>query len=152
MKINDRIIGGLTILGGLGVIAGTLEFREIPGQLFGSAFFPRILGVALILTGFVQTVTGANGALFQVNEILKGRSGLQVLAALAAIVIWVIISPALGFILTTACLIAALAMLAEGRLWPSIATGVVMSFILFFVFGKLLRVPLPYGLIESVLT
>lgn len=152
MKINDRIIGGIAILGGVSIIATTFGFREIPGQMFGSAFFPRILGSALIIIGATQAITGANGKPLTVSEILKGRSGFQVLAALIAVVLWVLISPLLGFILTTSSLIAGLAILANGRFWPSVLIGIVMSFILFFVFGKLLRVPLPYGIIESALT
>ena len=56
MQINDRIIGLLAILGGIAVIIGTLGFREIPGQQFGSAFFPRLLGGALILCGIATSL------------------------------------------------------------------------------------------------
>ena len=33
------------------VIAGTLGFRELPGQQFGSAFFPRIVDAMAIFAG-----------------------------------------------------------------------------------------------------
>lgn len=151
MKLNDRIIGALAVLGGLGIIAGTLGFREIPGQQFGSAFFPRIIGTALILAGLVQIRVAAAGPLAQVGDMLTGRAGLQVLAVLLAIFAWVALSPSLGFIATTAVLIALLALIAGGRPLAAILTGAAMAVLLYYVFARLLRVPLPYGVIESVL-
>ncbi|WP_428929213.1 tripartite tricarboxylate transporter TctB family protein [Marinibacterium sp. SX1] len=151
MQINDRIIGLLAILGGIAVIIGTLGFREIPGQQFGSAFFPRLLGGALILCGIAFAVTGARGQLVRVGDMLRGSSGMKVAAILAAVIGWVLISPLLGFILTTALLIAGLAVMAGGRLWPSAATGLGMAVVLYLIFGELLRVPLPLGLIERIL-
>ncbi|MEY8880255.1 tripartite tricarboxylate transporter TctB family protein [Donghicola sp. XS_ASV15] len=152
MKINDRLIGALAILGGLAVIAGTLGFREIPGQQFGSAFFPRLLGIALIFCGVAFVATAANGPMVRVGEVLKGRSGLKIATVLAAVIGWVFITPILGFILNTALLIAALAFLAGGKPFPSVATGLAMAVLLFLIFGQLLRVPLPMGVVESVLS
>lgn len=152
MKINDRLIGLLAILGGLAVITGTLGFREVPGQQFGSAFFPRLLGAALILCGVAFVATATNGPLLRIGEILKGRSGLKIATVLTAVIGWILVSPLLGFILTTSLLIAALALLAGGKLVPSAATGLGMAVILFLIFGQLLRVPLPLGVIESVLS
>lgn len=132
MHINDRIIGLLAILGGIGVIAGTLGFREIPGQQFGSAFFPRLIGGAMILCGiaFVATAWSARPErLIRIGEMLRGVSGLKVAAVLVAVVVWIALSPYLGFVVTTALLITALAVLAgraspchrwpPGWAWPS---------------------------------
>jgi len=148
MQLNDRIIGVLTVVGGVAVIWGTLGFREIPGQQFGSAFFPRILGVALILTGVALILTSARGALVSLSEMLRGRAAWQVLAVFVAVVGWIFLSPLLGFIATTTLLITLLVLLAGGRLIPAALTAVAMAVLLYIVFGILLRVPLPFGIIE----
>ena len=152
MQINDRIIGLLTILGGIGVIIGTLHFRSIPGQQFGAAFFPRIVGGILILCGLIMILKAAGGALVSVGDMLKGRSGLKVIAVLLSVIAWVYLSPILGFIATTALLIAVLAFTAGGKPVASIATGIGMSLVLFLIFGELLRVPLPFVAIERLLS
>ncbi|MAZ82995.1 MAG: hypothetical protein CME90_05210 [Hoeflea sp.] len=152
MQINDRIIGLLAILGGIGIYAGTFGFRSIPGQQYGSAFFPRVLAIVLVIAGVLMLFTAVRGKLVTIGEMLKGSSGLKVLAVLVSVVVWVYLSPLVGFIATTAFLIAALAIVAGGSPLPSIATGIGMSIILFFVFGQLLRVPLPLSAIERLLS
>ena len=151
MQINDRLIGAIAICGGVAIIAGTLGFRELPGQQFGSAFFPRIVGSALILTGLAMLVTRAEGPWMRVPDMLRGVAKWQVAAALAAVIGWVLISPYLGFIATTALMIWVLILLAGGRPLPAALTASVMACLLYMVFGVLLRVPLPFGAIERLL-
>lgn len=135
-------------------MVGTLHFREIPGMQFGSAFFPRILGAALILTGLALIGTAAKGTLIRLSDMVKGRAGLQVLAVLVGVVAWVLVSPLLGFMAATALLISSLALLGGGRPLPSIGTGtgIGIAIFLFIFFGKLLRVPLPFGVFEGLLS
>jgi putative tricarboxylic transport membrane protein len=151
MQINDRLIGAIAICGGVAIIAGTLGFRELPGQQFGSAFFPRIVGSALILIGLAMMVMRTEGPWMRVPDILLGAAKWQVVAALAAVIGWVLISPYLGFIATSALMIWVLILLAGGRLLPAAVTASVMAYLLYLIFGVLLRVPLPLGEIERLL-
>ena len=148
MQINDRLIGALAIVGGVAVIAGTIGFRELPGQQFGSAFFPRIVGAAFILTGIAMILTGKSGAWLQLSDMVRGKAGLQVLSALLAVIAWVIISPHTGFIAATLVLIFVLILIAGGRVLPALATAAFMASLLYLIFGVMLRVPLPLGVIE----
>ena len=152
MQLNDRLIGALAVCGGIAVIAGTFGFRELPGQQFGSAFFPRIVGAALIMTGLVMVVIRTQEPWIRVPDLLRGRAKWQVAAALLAVVVWVVVSPLLGFIAATTFMIWALILVAGGRVIPAALTALVMAGLLYFVFGVLLRVPLPFGAIERLLT
>ncbi len=152
MKLNDRLLGGIAILAGIAVIAGTLGFREIPGQQFGSAFFPRLIGAALILTGVALMARRADGAWLTVSRLSRGRAGLKVVSVFAAVLVWVLVSPVLGFIATTALLIALLIVVAGGRPVAASLTGVGMALVLHLVFAVLLRVPLPFGVIERMMS
>lgn len=152
MQLNDRLIGALAVCGGMAVIAGTFGFRELPGQQFGSAFFPRIVGAALILTGLAMVAIRSDGPWVRLPDLLRGRARWQVAAALVAVIGWVIVSPFLGFIAATTLLIWALILVAGGRVIPAALTALVMAGLLYLVFGVLLRVPLPFGAIERLLT
>jgi putative tricarboxylic transport membrane protein len=152
MQLNDRLIGALAICGGLAVIAGTFGFRELPGQQFGSAFFPRIVGAALIMTGLVMVLTRTQQPWIRLPDLLRGRAKWQVAAALLAVIIWAVVSPRLGFIAATALMIWVLILVSGGRFIPAALTALVMAGLLYLVFGVLLRVPLPFGAIERLLT
>lgn len=151
MQLNDRLIGALALCGGIAVIAGTLGFRELPGQQFGSAFFPRIIGGALILTGLAMQIRPAPGPWMHWPDILRGQAAGQVAAALVAVIVWTVLAPYAGFIATTTLLIWALILIAGGRVLPAAATAVGMAVLLYGVFGLLLRVPLPFGPVERLL-
>ena len=58
----------------------------------------------------------------------------------------------MGFITTTTLLIWALILIAGGRVFPAAATAMAMAVLLYVVFGLLLRVPLPFGPIERLLS
>ena len=152
MQLNDRLIGALAICGGVAVIAGTFGFRELPGQQFGSGFFPRIVGAALILTGLAMVAIRAKAPWIEVPDLLRGRAKWQVAAALLAVVIWVVASPYLGFIAATAVMIWILILVAGGRMIPAALIAMFMAGLLYLVFGVFLRVPLPFGAIERLLT
>lgn len=152
MQLNDRLIGVLTLVGGAAVIGGTFGFRELPGQQFGSAFFPRIIGGALILTGVLLMLAPVRDRWVVIPDMLRGRALMQVVLVFAAVIVWVVVSPVLGFLATTSGLIFALIMLSGGRFVPAALTGIGMAGVLYAVFALLLRVPLPFGAIERMLT
>lgn len=152
MQLNDRLLGVAAILGGIAVISGTLDFRQIPGQQFGSAFFPRLIGGAMIVTGLALALTKAEGAWVRFDDILRGSAGLKVACVFVAVVAWVLISPSLGFIATTALMIVLLILLGGGRPIAASLTGVGMALVLHLIFSVLLRVPLPFGLIERFIS
>lgn len=151
MRIHDRIIGVLAILGGIAVIGGTFGFRDIPGQQFGSSFFPRILGVALILTGIIQIIVARGGPVVVLSDVLRGRATLKALCVALSGLGWIFLTPHIGFIATTTIMIAALSVVAGGRPIIALAVGAGMSLTLYGVFALLLRVPLPRGYFEALL-
>ncbi|QRF69117.1 tripartite tricarboxylate transporter TctB family protein [Ponticoccus alexandrii] len=149
MKFNDRMIGLLAILGGLAIIAGTFGFRAVPGQQFGSAFFPRIVGVATILAGFVQIIVATPGPFLRIADDLRNRDALCKLAVVAGVVIWLLTVQSLGFLLTTGLLTGALALIFGARPAPAAMVAIGLPILLHLIFSSLLRVPLPRGVIEG---
>lgn len=152
MQLDDRLIGMVAIIGGVAIIAGTFGFREIPGQQFGSALFPRIVGAALMFTGVVLFLTAKNsGSWISFPAWMRGKLALSSIAVLAAGIFWLLAAPHLGFMATTFVTMAALMVLAGGRLWASFLISAGMTVLLHLIFGILLRVPLPFGFLERLL-
>ena len=54
MRANDAISGLVLIVLALAMIALTAAFPPFPGQKYGPALFPRILGAGLIICGAVM--------------------------------------------------------------------------------------------------
>lgn len=151
MKISDRAIGILAILGGFAIIYGTLEFRSIPGQQFGSAFFPTILGVVAICAGIAQLIVAERTTLIQFADWMKGPLVFRGLSVVVASFIWLLASDFLGFILSTTLLIFGLSLAAGGKVHIAALVGLGMTSVLYIIFGSILRVPLPHGFIENIL-
>lgn len=151
MKLNDKIIGVLAILAAFAIAYGTLDFRAIPGQQFGSAFFPRIIAGAFILLGLAFLFAPNRGAIIATAEWMRSWRALKASALLIAGLLWIVITPSLGFIATTFFLILALILTFGGRFLIGLGVAVGITLLLYGVFGQLLRIPLPFGFIERLL-
>jgi len=152
MQLDDRLIGVLAVIGGIAVITGTFDLRDVPGQQFGSAFFPRIVGSALMITGAVLFWSAKGGGPWiALPDGMRGRSAYSGIAVLSAGVFWLLAAPHLGFMVTTFWTMAALMLLAGGRLLTSLVISAGMTILLHLIFATLLRVPLPFGFLERLL-
>ena len=58
MRLNDAVIGIALILFALAMIAYTRTFPEMPGQHYGPALFPVLIGIGFIITGVILIVSG----------------------------------------------------------------------------------------------
>lgn len=148
MRLDNRIIGAAATFGGIAIIYGASGFRSVPGQQFGSAFFPTILGGALIATGALIAMSASqivDAALAPLPDQRPSRA----LAVIAATLLWIICVESLGFILTTGAIIGGLAM-ALGARWISAGIATLLApLLMHLIFGVLLRVPLPRGIVEA---
>jgi putative tricarboxylic transport membrane protein len=159
MHLSDRITGGFLVL--LGAIAfwGGSRLPGVPGQDVGPAVFPMVIGGGLMLCGAL--IAMGIGHSFEApeaetSEALPGLAGwlgrYATLAALlppALLLFYVFAVDSLGFLLTGAAmvLVSALALGASWRL--AIAVALAGPPAIHLIFYKLLRVPLPEGLLAA---
>lgn len=151
MKFNDSVIGIVAIVAGGAVISGTFGFRELPGQQFGSAFFPRIIGGALIITGLIQMIFAKSSPIMTVSTWIRGSAAYRASAVVLVTVLWLAVAAHLGFLLTTSLIIFGLSIVVGGRVAIALGVAVTMSALLYAIFGIILRIPLPRGVIEALL-
>src|SRR6266545_3433103 len=123
MKISDTVVGVGFVGAGALIVAGTLNYPPLDGGHPGPALFPRILGTLMAALGAALAVQGA-----------RARDATQAVE-------W------LGFLITGTLLL--FLMMWRLRVPPLRALMVAIAFtmIVHFLFVKVLRVPLPLGLL-----
>lgn len=154
MHLSDRMTGGALVLLGAAAAWGGSRLPAVPGQEVGPAAFPMLIGFGLIACG-VMIALGV-GRSFEAEEIEQAHSGsvmdrlgLRVLTPPALLLFYVLVAERLGFLLTGAVMVflGALALRASLRL--AIPLAIVAPLLVHLAFYKLLRVPLPEGILGA---
>ncbi len=148
MSRSDRNVGiGIAGLA-LAVLWSARAFPNVPGQKLGAAFLPMLIGVGLLLCGvaLVLRKPAARAAAAQPNEAVEEHFGSSALT-IGAVVVYIVASDALGFLLIAPlCLLATF--LAQRVRWvPAILWSLGGTVLVHVAFYKLLRVPLPWGVL-----
>jgi putative tricarboxylic transport membrane protein len=153
VRVNDVISGLVLIVLALAMITLTLSFPAFPGQKYGPALFPRILGVGVIICGVFIIATGVRTRMRRagapwveiapwVHEPWRLGSFLLTLALLA---LYILVSETVGFILICLAFLGALLLWLGVRPIPALVVTVIATLSIQYFFGTLLRVPLPRG-------
>lgn len=123
---------------------------------YGPSLFPGIIGGLMIAFGAIggidalrSTQGQRTGAETSGKSNPAGARNLILFAAfLLAPVGFVMLVPLLGFLLTLPLIVGGLCYLASGRLVSSVMLGVVLTIILHVIFYQIMRVSLPWGILE----
>ena len=157
--LNDRISGGvIATLGAVAFLYGS-KLPPVPGQQVGPAAFPMVVGGLLVLCGLMivlgvgrhfEEVAEAEVASHSAPEYLEPVPAWKSWLALvppALVCFYALASETLGFLLTAGIMIltASLAFGAKPKLAVSMA--LTAPFVINLIFLKLLRVPLPGGML-----
>ena len=111
------------------------------------AFFPRIvsgliaaIGAAHVLVAIVGPGEVGSG----MTKAISSQAALRAIATLAIGSFYIVLLPGIGFIAATAAALVGLIVLFGNRaLWKACAVAVPVAIGLFYVFGELLKTPLP---------
>lgn len=160
MQLSDRATGSVLIV--LGVLAtyGGAQLPPVPGQQVGPNVFPMVVGIGLLLCG-AMIVLGI-GHSFEEKPVIETlteeieeeqhvhfarRSGLWVLMPPALLFFYVLASERLGFVPTTAAMAFVAAWSLGATMRIAVPVAIAAPIAVHLVFAKLLRVPLPAGLL-----
>ena len=157
MKISDTVVGVGFVGAGAAIFAATLGFPRLDGGAPGPALFPRVLAVLMIGFGAclafptaLSRHTNPPDATPVPTPVPAGpRPGgvINALLVFAAIIVFMLVSPVLGFLLTTAAILLGLMWWLGTPLPRAAAAAVGLTLFVYVIFGKVLRVPLPLGLL-----
>ena len=153
MKINDAIFGLVLLALGAAVLFVVQSYPKIPGQSVGPALFPGLIAVGLCVTGAMLLLRGARARaqggqwLVWDDWVRSPRHALALAVLLGSIVFYIAASNWLGFLPTAALILVALFLVLRVPPGRSVLFAVIATFAIHFAFYKLLRVPLPWGLL-----
>jgi putative tricarboxylic transport membrane protein len=165
MRLPDQVTGMFLVVLGAAAAYGGWLLPPVPGQPIGPNVFPLVIGVGLALCGLA--ITFGIGHSFEEEEELvpvepgePGQGavetpaaptgklhGLRALVPPALLLFYVAAADRLGFFITAA-LITFATSTALGAKWKlAVPLAVLAPVGIHLIFGKLLRVPLPSGLL-----
>lgn len=159
MQLSDRITGALiATLGSTAFFYGS-KLPPVPGQQVGPSAFPMVVGAGLVICG-VLIILGVGRHFEEIAEAdVVSHSAPEYLEPLPPWRAWLALLPpilvcfyalaseSLGFLVTTGLMVltAAFAFGAKPKL--ALPLAVIAPFMINLIFLKLLRVPLPGGLL-----
>ena len=158
MKLNDAVWGALLLLLATAILVHIQAFGKIPGQQYGPAIYPGLIAFGLVICAVLLIVKGIaaraeDGKRVQWMTLAPWtRSGRHVLAfamSLGVNVFYILLVDKLGFIPTGVIYLAVLfAVFGVRPLWI-VPLALVLTLAIHTAFYKLLRVPLPWGVLQG---
>jgi len=155
MRFNDAIIGVVLLVFGTTIVVHSRSFPGLPGQNYGPAFFPTIIGVALAICGVIFVVQGIlkrrEAGLVTLGEWTSSpRHRANFVIIIAALLVYVLVSDFVGFVPTGIAITTVLMVRFGVRVWPALAMATISTLVIHTAFYKFLLVPLPWGLLEPM--
>jgi putative tricarboxylic transport membrane protein len=154
VRFSDRFSGLVTIAVGIAVVAMAATFPPMPGQPVGPSLFPMIIGGGLVLFGLLLAVGGSGtkgAAWIELHEWLRRpRMVLNLVVVIGSLLFFIFAVEFLGFLITAVIFLAALfaAFGVRRVLIPPLAAAVAL--LIHYGFYTVLRVPLPWGMLEAI--
>jgi putative tricarboxylic transport membrane protein len=157
VRLNDAVTGIALVLFALAMIWYTRTFPEMPGQDYGPALFPVLIGIGFLITGAILIVSGLvrrrTEPLFAGGDWL--RSGPHVInfaAVVGGLLLYILVSDRLGFIPTALLLLFGwLALFRGGKPMSSLVIALAVTLVVHYAFSQFLLVPLPLGVLQPLI-
>ena len=152
MKFNDALTGLAFLALSVAVLVNIQGFPEFPGQKIGPSAFPGLLAallavcsVALIWRGWRER--RQQGFIAVGAWLYSPRHVRNFLVTVGALVFYVLAAGKLGFLVCGVIILLSLFLTLRVRLALAIPIAFVLPVVIHLIFYKMLRVPLPWGVL-----
>lgn len=155
MRFNDAISGLFLAVLAVAVIAFSRTFPPMPGQFVGPGLFPTVIGVGMLLGSALLIAKGLRARASQpwvtvADWAVSPRHVLHLALIVALILAYALLSETIGFLPLSLAVLAALFAVGGVRWWVNALAAVSGTLAIYFLFLRLLRVPLPRGLLDFI--
>lgn len=153
MRVGDTVSGLLTAIVGIAIVLYAATFPPMPGQPVGPSLFPSAIGGGMVILGAALVVNGLRERTPTVefdDWVRRPRMLVNFGAVIAAVLFYSLAVDVLGFFLAAIAFLTVLffAFGVTRTLIAPLAIGVTM--VIHYGFYSLLRVPLPWGVLEAI--
>jgi putative tricarboxylic transport membrane protein len=153
MKLNDAVFGAILLLLALALLVTVQSYPKIPGQNVGPALFPGLVAAALAICAVLLIISGVRrrgvAPWFEPLPWLGSRPHVVTfVATIGAVVLYIALTNLVGFLILAPLMLLGLFLAFRVRPGPAVLTSIVVSLLIWYAFYKLLRVPLPWGVLE----
>ena len=154
MKLSDAVFGLLLLALGAVVIGVVSSYPTIPAQRVGPALFPGLIALGLVIGGLLLIARGwRDRAMVPWIRfepwVQSPRHVAGFIGVIGSVVFYIVAANWLGFLLTSLIILTVLFRLFGVALGRSIVIAAIATFVIHFAFYKLLRVPLPWGVLTN---
>ena len=154
MKINDVLSGLLIGTFGALLFVHVQSFPPMQGQDVGPNMFPQLIAVGLMVCAAMLVFKGLKTLKTQAwitvpGWLGQGRITLGFVLIPVVLAFYVAVSESLGFLPTAVILLLALFLVFEVSLKAALTIALLGALGVHTLFYKLLKVPLPWGILES---
>jgi putative tricarboxylic transport membrane protein len=123
----------------------------MPGQKFGPAWFPGLIAAGLAVCGALLVASGwrRREAWIALGDWSRSpRARLGIAALLGGLVFYVLVADTVGFLITGVLLLAAWIRVLGASWRVTLPVALIATLVIHLSFYKLLRIPLPWGVLE----
>lgn len=155
MKFNDAVFGAVLLVLGITVLVHVPSFPPIPGQKYGPGIFPGLVAAGLVACALMLIVSGlrhrATEPWLEAGAWTRSRRHvIAFVVTIAGTAAYVLLAEKVGFLIIAPILLFVLFICYGVRRNVAIVTAIIVTLVIHVTFYKLLRVPLPWGVIKPL--
>lgn len=162
MKVHDSLIGAVLLVLSLAVLWHVRAFPPVPGQPYGSALFPTLAAAGLAIASLLLVIQGVLGRRDPPAAMpLEGQPDagdppsarpalLPILIVVVTMGLYIGLVDWLGFIICGTAMLVVLLALFQVRPLYILPVALLATLVIHTGFYRLLRVPLPWGVLQPV--
>jgi putative tricarboxylic transport membrane protein len=154
VKVRDTVAGALTLVLGLAVATSAWTFPPMPGQPVGPGLFPTLVGAGLALLGLALVVAARGRAADVAGQAVPWTRHPHLVRnfvlVIADLIFYAVAVDGLGFLVTSILFLTVLLVAFGVRRGLILPVAVAVTLAVHVGFYTVLRVPLPWGVLQGI--
>ena len=142
---RDAVIGTGCAVGGVLIVHRSMQLGNVPGSYAGPGLFPTLIGIALCICGILVLAPALRQKKKGEKFFSEAGERLRLVEVTGLVIFLIACAPKLGFVLTSWIMMMAELCLRKNSLLRSAVVSTTLVVIVWGLFTKVLRVPLPVG-------
>ena len=136
---------------GTAVLWSSRSVPAVPGQKVGAGFLPGIVGAGILLCAVLLVLRSTRAAAYAgLEPAPRNERYAPAAVVVAACLGYILLAEPLGFLIVAPLCLMAVFMAFRARLVPSLLWALGGTLVVHVAFYKLLRVPLPWGVLRPL--